>query len=434
MTRTRLTAATLIVSGVTTIVLTLAGTRTFTQAQLAPLPAAPAAPADNPTTPEKVALGRMLFWDPILSASSDVACATCHHPSFGYADGLDVAIGADGVGLGSARHFALDRPARFVKRNSPTVLNAAFNGIDTQGAQNAAASPMFWDERVHSLEAQALEPLKALEEMRGDHSSPENAVDDALARVAAVPEYRRLFVRAFGLNAAIDARNLSRALAAFERTLVAVNSPFDRYMRGDSSAMTDEQIRGMNAFQVMGCVNCHAGPMFSDYQLHVLGVPENGKLTAPDTGADDRYAFRTPTLRNLAYTAPYMHDGVFASLDAVLNFYNQVGGRGRGGRGFPPGPGAPPPPGPGAPGLAIAQNGPPRFGGPGGFGRAGRGRGAVNPNVPRQDLDPLLRQVNVRFGSRQDLIAFLGALNDPGFDRTVPTHVPSGLAPGGRLN
>ena len=432
MTRTRLTSSALAL-GVIALALTVSSSRTATAGRFGPLPAAPADPPDNPTTPDKAALGRLLFWDPILSASQNVACATCHHPSFGYADGRDLPIGVDGVGLGTSRHFAADGPTRLVKRNAPTLLDIGFAGIDITGESVPSNAPMFWDARVRSLEAQALEPMKALEEMRGDSVSGDEAVSEAVKRVAAVPEYRQRFAQAFGSNASIDATNLARAIAAFERTIVAGNAPFDRYERGDKSAMTDDQIRGMSAFQSMGCVNCHDGPMFSDYKLHVIGVPDNRKLGAPDTGAEGRYAFRTPTLRNLAYTAPYMHDGTFASLQTVVNFYNLVGGggRGRGARGGP-GPG----PGPGGGGF---RGGPPPQGGGGGRGfqgpPGGRGRGgvALNANVSRQDLDPLLRQVNVRFGSRQDLIAFLGALNDPGFDRSTPANVPSGLAPGGGI-
>jgi cytochrome c peroxidase len=383
-----------------------------TQAQFVALPSRADAPADNPTTPEKVALGRMLFWDPILSGTRDVACATCHHPSFGYADGLDVAIGVNGLGLGASRHFAPDRPTHFVKRNSPTILNTAFNGIDALAAYVPSSAPMFWDSRVQSLEAQALEPLKAADEMHGDAGDSHDAVDQAVARISAIPEYRRLFASAFGARAAVTATTLSRAIAAFERTLVTTNAPYDRYLRGDATAMTEQQIRGMDTFQRMGCANCHGGPMFSDYKTHVLGVPENGKLAAADTGTDSRYAFRTPSLRNLAYTAPYMHNGTFSTLDAVVNFYNQVGG-GRGGRG------------------GRGPGGGPNLQGRGGFGRGGRFAGTPNPNVTRQDLDPLLRQVNVR-GGRQDVIAFLGALNDPDFDRTIPARVPSGLTVGGK--
>jgi cytochrome c peroxidase len=397
MTRTHATRT--IVAAAALLILAAAAPGLRTQALMSALPTRADAPADNPSTPEKVALGRLLFWDPVLSGQGDVACATCHHPSLGYADGLDLSVGVNGTGLGTARHFAPGGPAQLVKRNSQTILNAAFNGLDATGTSHPASAPMFWDVRAASLEAQALEPIKALEEMRGDTCTTEEAVGRAVARVAAVPEYRAQFARAFGGRNPVTATNLARAIAAFERTLVAVNSPFVRYMRGDTTAMTPAQVRGMTRFQTMGCTGCHNGPMLSDYKTHVLGVPDNARLGASDAGAENRYAFRTASLRNLAYTAPYMHNGAFATLDDVMNFYNRVG-RGRGGRG-----------------------------GRGGGGRFG---GTQNPNVNRQDLDPLLRQVNVR-GGRQDVIEFLGALNDDGFDRTIPATVPSGLTPGGRV-
>ena len=188
--------------------------------------------------------------------------------------------------------------------------------------------------------------------------------------------------------------------------------------------MTPEQLQGMAQFERAGCANCHNGPMLSDYRLHVLGAPDNVRLTAPDTGADDLYAFRTPTLRNLAYTAPYTHSGVFPTLDAVLNFYNIVsGGRGGGPRGRPGGPDFGGPPGPRGP---QGFGGPPRPGGP-------QGRGPqINPDVRRDQLDPLLRQVDVR-GGRAEILQFLSALNDDSFDRTVPDRVPSGLPAGGSI-
>ena len=137
------------------------------------LPRVARAPADNPGNPDKVALGRLLFWDPILSGHNDVACATCHHPQFGYAEDRDLSIGVNGAGLGSARRFAARNAIPFVKRNSQTILNTAFNGIDEAGGHSPADAPMFWDVRAHGLEAQALEPLKAFEEMRGDTSHEE---------------------------------------------------------------------------------------------------------------------------------------------------------------------------------------------------------------------------------------------------------------------
>ena len=373
------------------------GSRTSAQVQprLAALPLQSPAPADNPSTPERVALGRLLFWDPILSGEKDVACATCHHPDFGYSDGLDLSIGANGTGLGPARAFLPKHLQRLVKRNSQTVLNVAFNGLTSGGGASIAVAPMFWDVRVQSLETQALEPLKAQEEMRGDGFPAHLAVREVVFRLNAIPEYRRLFARAFGGSTPVTEQNLGRALAAFQRTLVVTNTPFDRYMRGDTTALTPAQVSGMEAFQSVGCVNCHSGPMFSDFKTHVLALPDNPKLPEPDSGVNHTYAFRTPSLRNLGVTAPYMHNGVFARLEEVLNFYRRI----------------------------ATGGGPIGGGGPRGF----------NPQVSRDQIDPLARQLNMRRGRVPDIIAFLRALDDPGFDRTIPTRVPSGLTVGGRL-
>jgi cytochrome c peroxidase len=376
------------------VVLVLAGTRSGrTQAALAPLPQTAEAPPDNPTTPEKVALGWLLFWDPILSGDRDVSCATCHHPQFGYSENRDLSIGVSGIGLGANRRFSPGSTIPLVKRNSQTVLNVAFNGIGTTGPFDPAMAPMFWDVRVRSLESQALEPIKALEEMRGQTTPEDRILDVVVGRIASIDDYRARFARAFGGATPVNAINLGRALASFQRSLLATDSPFDRYMRGDRSAMSEVQVRGMARFERAGCANCHNGPMFSDFTVHVLGVPDNRALGASDTGWDGTFAFRTPSLRNLAFTAPYMHNGVFRTLDDVLNFYDDVQG-GRGGRG----------------------------------GRQGR----RNPNVSRAQLDPLLRRVNVN--GQRELVAFLNALNDANFDRTIPARVPSGLAPGGRID
>ena len=285
-----------------------------------------------------------------------------------------------------------------MKRNSQTILNVAFNGLTTGTSAAPAAAPMFWDLRVHGLEAQALEPLKALEEMRGTAFPEDRAVAAAITRLNAVPEYRRLFARAFGGTAAVTEQNLGRALAAFQRTLVAANAPFDRYMRGETAAMSPEQLRGMERFGSAGCIQCHNGPMFSDFIAHVLGVPDSAALPEPDAGVNQTYAFRTPSLRNLASTAPYMHNGAFATLPDVVNFYQRIS---RGGRG--------------------------------GGGRGGRGAQAVNAHVSREQIDPLARGLRMGGRGQRDLVAFLGALNDPAFDRTIPVRVPSGLPVGGQL-
>ncbi len=351
----------------------------------AALPQTVTTPADNQASEAKVELGKLLFWDPILSGDQDVACATCHHPDFGYAENLDISIGVNGVGLGSGRHFNTPNSIPFVQRNSQTVLNTAFNGIDSEGHYDPATAPMFWDVRAQGLEEQALMPILTFEEMRGLAYSEEEIIDTVVERLESVPEYRSLFGNAFG-GGEITSENLGKALAAFQRTLVANNSPFDRYMRGDRTAMTRFQIEGMRQFQRVGCIDCHSGPMFSDYQTHVIGVPDNGKLRESDRGTNQTYAFRTASLRNLAYTAPYMHSGVFRDLDDVLDFYDDGRGRRR------------------------------------------------NRVVDRNQLDPLFRRLDDVDDEEDEIIAFLGALNDDSFDKTIPAEVPSGLNPGGLID
>jgi len=152
--------------------------------------------------------------------------------------------------------------------------------------------------------------------------------------------------------------------------------------------MTEEQVSGMQRFERVGCIKCHNGPMFSDYKLHVLGVPDNPALPASDGGAQNTFAFRTASLRNLTFTAPYMHSGIFRTLGDVLGFYEDVDSRG------------------------------------------GRAR---NPNVSREELDPLVRELRDVDGEDVDLTEFLRALSDDSFDRTIPERVPSGLPVGGRI-
>ncbi len=355
-------------------------------------------PRDNPSTPEKVALGRLLFWDPILSGSGDIACATCHHPDFGYTDGRALPIGTGGRGLGPARTFP-GGVAPLVKRNSQTLLNVGFNGIDGDGHVDPASAPMFWDVRARGLEAQALAPIESLEEMRGPAVPEGRGVTGAVARVARVEGYRALFSKAFGTaRDAVTSENLTRAIAAFERTLTTPDSPFDRYMRGDETALGAAELRGMAEFQTHGCTQCHNGPMFSDYKVHVLGVSDNPLVGTWDPGVNHTFAFRTPTLRNLAYTGPYMHSGILSGVPTVIAFYQSVGGRGAGLTHFD------------APRIMNGQL-------------------VLGSPVERDQLDPLLRQV-LPIQRIDDVAAFLDSLNGT-FDRTIPSHVPSGLRPGG---
>ena len=270
----------------------------------------------------------------------------------------------------------------------------------------------FWDNRIRSLESQALEPLKSFEEMRGDTYPEDEALARVVAKLQANAEYPSLFAGAFGSEQPVTAENLGRAIAAFMRSLLANNAPFDRYMRGDSSAMTTEQVRGMQRFEEIGCIRCHNGPMFSDYKLHTMGVPDNPALlsgettpasdggaqnppcpaggtpepTAASRAACDSYAFRTASLRNLELTFPYGHNGMFRTLNAVVGFYEST--------------------------------------------IAGESR---NPNVPFEELDPLLRQLQNVDEEDVDLIEFLIALSDDSFDRTIPESLPSGLPVGGNI-
>jgi cytochrome c peroxidase len=374
--------------GIALALFVAAGMRTSGQSSLSALPRTATGPGGR-LEPAVVELGRLLFWDPILSGHRDVACVTCHHPDFGYAEPLDISVGVGGVGLGARRRFASPGDVPFVKRNSQTVLNVAFNGIDAAGRYDGATAPMFWDLRASGLEAQALEPIKNFEEMRGSAYAEDRAVDEVVSRLRANAEYRRLFAAAFGAGATpVTADRLARALADFQRSLIATNAPFDRYMRGDAAALTPAEVRGMQRFEQIGCVNCHSGPMFSDFRPHVLGVPDNPKVPVPDTGINATFAFRTPSLRNLRHTAPYMHSGLFATLDDVVDFYDDVTSR--------------------------------------------RAR-IRHPRVAQGDLDPLVRELRNVDRRSSDLVAFVEALGDDAFDRTVPPRVPSGLRPGGAI-
>lgn len=354
--------------------------------QLAALPTEVPTPTDNPTTPEKVALGRLLFFDPILSGHKDVACATCHHPEFGFAESLEISIGVNGKGTGSHRDFGIPNDIPFVKRNSQTILNTAFNGVTRNGSTDASIAPMFWDLRVKSLENQSLEPIKSFEEMRGHRYGEAAALDSVVSRLKQIATYRTLFQQAFPTDNSLTIQNMARAIAAYERTLVGGNTRFDQYMNGDKNALSINEIEGLQAFLKSGCAKCHNGPMLSDYKVHSLGVPDNEKLAQSDAGVDNQYKFRTPSLRNLRFTAPYMHSGKLKTLEHVLEFYEDLSGD-----------------------------------------------KIRNPAVKKEGLDPLVEDLKVNFRDISIIVEFLNTLNDEHFDRTVPRSVPSGLKVGGNL-
>ncbi|MGI9550834.1 MAG: cytochrome-c peroxidase [Aurantibacter sp.] len=351
------------------------------------LPLKVKSPKDNLFSQEKADLGKLLFYDPVLSGDQDVACATCHHPNTGYAEFLDLSIGPNAHGLGSKRRFKNPNDIPFVKRNAQTVLNAAFNGIDGSNKYEPESASMFWDERARSLEKQALEPIKALEEMRGKGFSEDEILDVIVGRLKGIPEYRKLFEKAFEAQNTINVENMAKAIAAFERTLVTNNSRFDKYMRGEKDAIHISEKDGFELFKSVGCINCHNGPMFSDYKPHVLGVPRNNKLLEIDRGTGDTFAFRTPSLRNLRFTAPYMHNGSLTTLKRVLEFYEDI------------------------------SNGKMR-----------------NPAVAAEKFDPFVRELELSVKEMSLIISFLNTLNDEGFDKGIPETVPSGLAVGGNIN
>lgn len=350
------------------------------------LPLQYSSPANNPSTTEKIELGRLLFYDPILSGGKDVACASCHHPEFGYAESRELPIGVNGKGLGERRSFNKNNDIPFTKRNAPTLLNIAFNGIDEKGKYTPEDAPMFWDNRAKSLEQQAMMPVSTLEEMRG-HGFTENKIKGEITRrINNIPLYRKLFKEAFPNISTITDTAISQALATFQRSLIANNSRFDRYMRGEKTALSGREINGMKLFISTGCARCHDGPMLSDYKPHVLGVIDNEKLPVSDSGYQHTYAFRTPTLRNLRFTRPYMHNGKIATLDNVMLFYEDL-----------------------------------------------KGKPLPNPHVPKEQLDSLAVLLNVEFKDIDIIVEFLNTLNDDQYDKKIPASVPSGLPVGGNI-
>ena len=252
------------------------------------------APPGNPVTREKVELGRRLYYDPALSVARDISCASCHHPARGFTDGRPTSTGHQGQMGG---------------RSAPTVINATYS------------YSQFWDGRAADLEEQALGPIQNPIEMG-------NTLEGMVAALQGIPAYPPLFAAAFG-DPEVTPDRVARAIASFERTVLSGNSRWDRAMAGEEDAMTEQEQRGWELFRGKAkCTLCHAGQTFSDSDFHNLGV---GMAAAePDLGRylvtreePDRGAFKTPTVRDLAKTAPYMHDGSLQTLEEVLAFYNK---------------------------------------------------------------------------------------------------------------
>lgn len=245
-------------------------------------------PADNPASPEKIALGKQLFNDPRLSRTDKVSCASCHDPAKGFSNGERVATGVEG---------------KKGTRSVPSLINVAYNRVQ------------FWDGRASTLEEQALVPLQDAREM-------DMRLATLTEKVNGIGEYRRQFRAVFGSNA--TAPRIAQAIAAYERTIVSRTTPFDLYLKGDKKALGPAALRGLQLFYGQArCFLCHKGPNLSDDDFHNVGIVDEDSGRRVVTGkAADQGKFKTPTLREVARTAPYMHNGRLPTLGDVVQHYN----------------------------------------------------------------------------------------------------------------
>ena len=274
-----------------------------------PITAFPELPEDVDNTPEAVTeLGRMLFFDPVLSVDDETACATCHSEQWGMADALKLGVG-HGAGLlsGPGR-----RGPNVLRRHSPTLYNLAWR------------ETLLWDGRSTSLEEQALFPLLAEDEMSLDPA-------EAISRLEAIPEYVELFEAAFPEDPEVNLANFAKALAAYQRTFITNESLYDGYIEGRPYLFNEDQVEGMFRFAEMGCDGCHTPPLFESETFADRNVPNpqdiDDRGREEHTGLlEDRGKFRTVTLRNVISTEPYFHNGAIASLsDAVRHELGQSG-------------------------------------------------------------------------------------------------------------
>ncbi len=248
-------------------------------------------PADNPSTPEKVELGRQLFFDPRLSKTQEVSCASCHNPEKGYSDGE-----SNSQGIGGKRG----------NRNSPSIINSAYHKFQ------------FWDGRSKTLEEQALGPMQNPIEMG-------MTLEELVKRLNEVPGYRAQFQKVFGSD--VTAENMAKAIAAFERTIVSNNSPYDRFVAGETTNWNPTLELGRALFfGKANCSACHSGANLTDNAFHNIGIgsQDAGRAAISKLEADQG-AFKTPTVREVARTAPYMHDGSLKTIEEVVEHYNKGG-------------------------------------------------------------------------------------------------------------
>ena len=299
-------------------------------------------PEDNPLTKDKVELGKLLFFDTRLSANDTIACASCHMPSLAFTDGQPVSTGIHGQKGG---------------RSAPTAINRVFS------------SAQFWDGRAATLEEQSVGPFaNPIEHGFKDH-------DELVAKVKSIAGYQPLFELAFG-SPAITTDLIGKAIASFQRTLLSGNSAYDRFTQGnEEQALSANAQNGFRVFLGKGqCLRCHFGFNFTDEQYHNLGVGANKKerdvgRQAVTNKPEDMGAFKTPTIREIANTAPYMHDGSLQTLREVVDFYDQGG-------------------------------------------------------LPNAHLDPAIKPLNLTEQEKKDLVEFMESLNGEGWEVTPPTQFP----------
>lgn len=303
-------------------------------------------PEDNPYTEQKAELGRILYFDKRLSSDGTVSCSSCHQVQRAFADHRSISTGVHG---------------RLGKRHAPTLINCAYNSLQ------------FWDGRADSLEAQCKGPISNPLEMTTLTDSKE-ALDACAKRINQIAGYRPLFKEAFGHEeATID--DIAKAISTFERTIFSYNSAHDRFVAGDKTAMTKEQIHGMKLYNKSGCANCHYGPNLTDGKFTNIGVGMDAK--EPDLGRyevtkaeKDWGAFKVPTLRDVSHTAPYMHDGSLKTLEEVVDFYDKGG-------------------------------------------------------IPNKNLHPQIRELNLTVEEKKALVAFLKAFDGEGWQHFAPPkHFP----------
>ena len=252
-------------------------------------------PKDNLYSKDREELGKLLFFDPRLSGSNVTSCATCHNPAFSWSDSLPKGIGFNHQELG---------------RRTPTILNLAW------------AENLFWDGRAQSLEEQSLGPIQSKKEMN-------LSLDKMVEKVSKIEGYKENFAKAFpNEKKPINEKNIAKSLATFERGVVSGIAPFDKWIAGDESSISESAKNGFKIFNTKGnCETCHSGWNFTDHSFHDIGHPDNDEgrikiLPLPSM----EHAFKTPTLRNIDRRAPYMHDGSLLTLESVVEFYN-LGGK-----------------------------------------------------------------------------------------------------------